>query len=338
MTKIRCSIVGASGYTGGELLRLLFGHPKVEVQQVTSENSSGKNIFSVHPNLRLPLLSSQDKTRSKMADLRFININDLEPCDVLFVALPHGQSSKQFNRFRKLAKVVIDLGQDFRLDPLFVYALAELHREELKTANYIAGAGCNATAVILGLYPFYKNNLIITSKTVVEAKISSSAAGNKPSLSSHHPERSGAVRSYKPTGHRHIAEICHELGVENIHFSATSIEMVRGILITAHIFLKNSLTDKDIWKLYRKEYAREPFIRIIKQKTGIYRYPEPKLVKGTNYCDIGFEVDSDTNRVVVMAAIDNLVKGSAGQVIQAFNIRHGFDEKLGLEFFGLHPC
>ena len=298
----------------------------MEISQITSETYAGKAASFIHPNLR------------KITDLKFISMNDLKSCEVLFVALPHHTSREKFSQFKKMAQVVIDLSQDFRLDSRFIYGLPELHREEIRTANYIAGAGCNATAVILGLYPFYKNNLIIPEQTVVEAKISSSAAGHQPSLASHHPERSGAVRSYKPTGHRHVTEICHQLGVKNIHFSATAIEMVRGILITAHIFLKNPLTDKDIWKLYRETYNQEPFIRIIKQKTGVYRYPEPKLVRGTNYCDLGFEVDRESNRVVVMAAIDNLVKGSAGQVIQAFNIRFGFNETSGLEFPGLHPC
>ena len=326
LKKIKCSIVGASGYTGGELLRLLLFHPRVEISQITSETYTGKAVSFIHPNLR------------KITDLKFTSINDLKPSDVLFITLPHYRSQEKFSQLKKMAQVVIDLSQDFRLDPRFVYGLAELHRAEIKTANYIAGAGCNATAVILGLYPFYKNNLIIPEQTVVEAKISSSAAGRQLSLGSHHPERSGAVRSYKPTGHRHVAEICHQLGVKNIHFSATAIEMVRGILMTAHVFLKNPLTDKDIWNLYRETYKHEPFIRIIKQKTGVYRYPEPKLVRGTNYCDIGFEIDKETNRVVVMAAIDNLVKGAAGQVIQAFNLRFGFNETTGLEFPGLHPC
>jgi len=156
-------------------------------------------------------------------------------------------------------------------------------------------------------------------------------------LASHHPERSGVVRSYKPTGHRHVGEMQQELGSTDIHFSATSIEMVRGILATFHVFLNKSLADKDIWKLFRAAYGEEPFIRIVKERSGVHRYPEPKLVAGSNYCDIGFEIDQDSNRLVVVCALDNLMKGAAGQAVQAFNIAQGFDETTGLEFPGLHP-
>lgn len=322
---IKCSIIGGSGYIGGELARLLLFHPRAELVSVTSESNARKPIYFVHPNLR------------GITDLKFISMNTLTPCDVLFVALPHGESKQKFNQLRNLAKVFIDVSQDFRQDSRFVYGLAELYRDKLKTADYIAGAGCNATATILSLYPFYKHKLIYEDQTVAESKIGSSAAGNKPTLSSHHPERSGAVRSYSPTGHRHIIEMCAHLGVNNIHFSVVGIEMVRGILITAHIFLKKQMSEKQVWNLYRNAYGKEPFIRIIKQKSGIHRFPEPKYVMGTNYCDIGFAVDEKSNRIVVIAAIDNLVKGAAGQVIQAFNIRFGFDEKEGLAFSGLHP-
>ena len=324
---ITCSIVGASGYVGGELIRLLLSHPNFELQQVTSESSANTRITTIHPNLR------------SFTDLEFSSVNDLEKCDVLFVSLPHGTSKDMYNQLRPFAKqVYVDLSNDFRVDNDFVYAVPEIYRNELKTANQIAGAGCNATAVILALYPFYKQGLIDVERTVVEAKISSSASGNKASLGTHHPERSGAVRSYKPTKHRHVIEIANVLKTDNLHFSATSIEMVRGLLATCHVFSNKKMTDKDIWKLYRSFYGEEPFIRFVKEKKGVYRYPEPKLLRGTNFCDIGFEVDEDSNRIVLISAIDNLTKGSAGHVIQALNIRFGFDERTGLEFSGLHPC
>jgi N-acetyl-gamma-glutamyl-phosphate/LysW-gamma-L-alpha-aminoadipyl-6-phosphate reductase len=178
----------------------------------------------------------------------------------------------------------------------------------------------------------------LATRVVVEVKAGSSEGGNSASDASHHPERSGAVRSYKPTGHRHVAEMLQELGADaEIHFSATSIEMVRGILATCHVFLTSDLTEKDIWKVYREDYGDEPFVRIVKERAGIYRFPEPKLLAGTNYCDIGFEADPDSNRVVVMSAIDNLMKGAAGQAVQAFNVMHGFDERTALGFTGLHP-
>lgn len=339
---IRVSIVGASGYTGGDLLRILLFHPEVEIQQVTSERHAGKMVSNLHPNLR------------KITKLKFVPIDELEPCDVLFLGLPHGHMMNRLDAFEALADTLIDLSADFRIsDPAayeqwygkphacpeklkeFVYGIPELHREEMKGAKRISGAGCNATATILALHPLYKAGVVDSS--VVEVKAGSSQGGNAVSEGSHHPERSGAVRSYKPTAHRHLGEIQQSLGTDNIHFSATSIEMVRGILATSHVFLNKNLEEKDIWKIYRAAYGDEPFIRIVKERTGIHRYPEPKLLAGSNYCDIGFERDPHSNRLVVISAIDNLMKGAAGQAVQAFNISKGFDETTGLQFPGLHP-
>lgn len=347
MDKVKVSIVGASGYTGGELLRLLLFHPFVEIIQVTSESNTGKFVHKVHPNLR------------KSTTLKFSSVNELQQCDLLFLCLPHNSSQNKINEFKKIAPRIIDLSADFRLKNPdeyekwyghkhacpellndFVYGIPELHREEMKKSNFISSAGCNATASILGLYPLFKNGLVEEDRTVIEVKVGSSEGGNKVNEGSHHPERSGVVRSYMPTQHRHTAEILQELSFGkkiNIHFSATAIDIVRGLLATCHVFLKDNLQEKDIWKIYREAYGNEPFIRIVKESEGIYRYPEPKLLSGTNYCDIGFKRDEFSNRLVVISAIDNLMKGAAGQALQAFNIMHGFDEKTGLEFPGLHP-
>ncbi|MBC8182346.1 N-acetyl-gamma-glutamyl-phosphate reductase [candidate division KSB1 bacterium] len=330
MEKIKTSIVGGSGYAGGELLRLLLFHPNVEVQQVTSERFAFKLVTRTNPNLR------------KNTTLKFCQMDELKSCDVLFVCLPHGSSSKRFEQFKSLAPKIIDLSADFRLNKKdgFVYGIPELHREEMQKTNFVSSAGCNATATILALYPLFKNNLVDLHKTVVEVKVGSSEGGNKFSESSHHPERSGLVRSFMPTNHRHNKEIIQELSFGEkitVHFSATAIEMVRGVLATCHVFLNENLEEKDIWKIYRKEHGNEPFIRIVKDREGIYRYPEPKLLIGTNYCDIGFEKDPNSNRLVVISAIDNLMKGAAGQALQAFNIMHSIDETTGLDFPGLHP-
>ena len=339
---MKVSIVGASGYGGGELLRLLLQHPQVEIHQCTSERFVGKPITRLHPNLR------------KRTKLKFCSIQDLETVDLMFTALPHTRGMQKFDEFSKLSARLIDLSADFRLkeadvycrwygvehtqpDKLgeFVYGNVELHREEMKQTRYISGAGCNATATILPLWPLFKEGVVDTANPVTaEAKCGSSEGGNSASEASHHPERSGCVRSYRPTGHRHIAEMEQELG-HPIHFSATSIEMVRGILVTAQLFVVEGTTEKDIWKTYRQVYGQEPFIRIVKEKQGIYRYPEPKIVVGSNYCDIGFELDG--TRLVVIAAIDNLMKGAAGQAVHAMNVMCGFEETLGLEFPGLHP-
>lgn len=345
--KVTVSVVGGSGYSGGELLRLLRFHPEIEIQQITSERLDGKPLHKAHPNLR------------KVLNLTFEKREKLRPCDVLFLCLPHGEASLHIEEFMALAPKIIDLSADFRLKnpqsyerwyetkhpkpellSQFIYGIPELHREAMKSAWYISSAGCNATATILGLYPLFKAKLVESKQTVVEVKVGSSEGGNTASESSHHPERSGCVRSFMPTQHRHTGEIVQELSFGEdiqIHFSATSVEMVRGVLATSHVFLKESLSEKDIWKVYREAYNQEPFIRIVKEAQGIYRYPEPKLLIASNFCDIGFERDSVSNRLVVMSAIDNLMKGAAGQALQAFNIMHQFPETLGLEFPGLHP-
>jgi len=339
---MKASIVGASGYGGGELLRLLLQHPQVEIHQCTSERYAGKPVTRLHPNLR------------KRTAVKFCSIQELQETDLLFTALPHTRCMQKFEAFSSVACRIIDLSADFRLKDAgayrnwygidhklpdilgeFVYGNVELHREEMRHARYISGAGCNATATILPLWPLFKHDVVDSSLPVIaEAKCGSSEGGNKASEASHHPERSGCVRSYRPTGHRHIAEMEQELG-HAIHFSATSIEMVRGILVTAQLFVTEGTTEKDIWKTYRQVYGREPFIRIVKERQGIYRYPEPKIVVGSNYCDIGFELDG--NRLVVISAIDNLMKGAAGQAVHAMNVMCGFDETAGLDFAGLHP-
>jgi N-acetyl-gamma-glutamyl-phosphate/LysW-gamma-L-alpha-aminoadipyl-6-phosphate reductase len=343
------AVVGGSGYAGGELVRLLLSHPGAVLRQVTSESNAGKFVFSVHPNLR------------KRTQLKFTTLEKLEPCDALFVALPHGVAMGKMASLRAKAKIVVDLSADFRLnDPAdypkwyehdhsepamlreFVYGIPELHREEIRTANAISSAGCMATTAILGLYPLFRAGVVDTTKpTVVEAKTGSSGAGGAPGLASHHPERSGVIRTFKATGHRHAAEIIQECTVNGvvpeIAFTATSVEAVRGILATSHVYLKEPLTEKEVWAIYRAAFKDEPFLRIVKESSGIHRYPEPKILSGSNYCDVGFERDPDSNRLVVLSALDNLMKGAAGQAVQAFNIRCGYEETCGIDFAGLHP-
>jgi N-acetyl-gamma-glutamyl-phosphate/LysW-gamma-L-alpha-aminoadipyl-6-phosphate reductase len=348
--RVRASIAGGSGYTGGELLRLLLDHPEVEVAQVTSERRAGKRVVGVHPNLR------------KRTTLTFVSVDDLELCDVLFLALPHGSSGQHIDRYLGLAPVIIDLSADFRLRDAsdyprwyghehprpgllsrFVYGIPELHRKQMKTANYISSAGCLATAAILGLYPLAREGVIDLHKPiVVEVKTGSSGAGADEGLASHHPERSGVMRSFKPTGHRHTAEVEQELRLDGsrgpcVSFSATAVEAVRGVLATSHAFLDRPMTERDLWQIFRRVYGQEPFIRLVKESSGLYRYPEPKILTGSNYCDVGFELSERDGRVVVMAALDNLMKGAAGQAVQAMNVRFGFPEEAGLEFPGLHP-
>lgn len=343
---IRVNIVGASGYVGGELLRLLLGHPQVEVAQITSETYAGQYAYFVHPNLR------------KRTTLRFSRLADLSPCDLLFLALPHGQAMDRIAQLAQLAERVVDLSADFRLrDPAayerwygrvhpapewlsrFVYGLPELHRAELCGARYASGVGCNAAVTLLALYPLYQRGLV--RETVVEVKVGSSEGGSEPTLAAHHPERAGVVRSYAPVGHRHLAELVQELGLDpnepNLHFSVTAVEMVRGALATCHCLLHHDLSEQEVWQIFRTAYEEEPFVRLVRSKHGIHRFPEPKILAGTNYCDLGFAADPGKRRLVVIAASDNLMKGAAGNAVQTMNVMYGFPETMGLEFPGLHP-
>lgn len=346
---LRISIVGASGYVGGELLRLLLEHPQVEVAQVTSERNAGSFVHFTHPNLR---------GRTK---LQFVSAHELEPCDLLFLGLPHGGAMERIDHFAGLAPRILDLSADFRLrNPedyvrwygkphahpewlaKFVYGLPELHRDELVGAHYVSGVGCNATATNLAIYPLFAAGVVDTVRGVIcEVKVGSSEGGNKSSDSTHHPERSGVMRSFAPTGHRHTAEIVQAIaraGAEtSVHLSATAVDNVRGVLATAHLFAKPGTEEKDLWRAYRQTWRNEPFVRIVKEKTGIYRYPEPKILAGSNYADVGFELDAETGRIVAICAIDNLMKGAAGTAVQCMNLMLGWDEVTGLGFAGLHP-
>lgn len=348
-TKTRVSILGASGYAGGELLRLLLDHPHVEIAQATSERNAGNFIHFTHPNLR---------GRTK---LQFVSASELEPCDVLVTGLPHGGAMGRIDEFAALAERVIDLSADFRLrnpedyvrwygkphtNPAwldkFVYGLPELHREKIRGARYVSGVGCNATATNLAIWPLFAAGLVDDSRDVIcELKVGSSEGGNSSSDSTHHPERAGVMRSFAPTGHRHTAEVLQAIrptgSTAAVHLSATAVDNVRGVLATAHVFVKAGVGERDLWKAYRQAYRDEPFVRLVKEKTGIYRYPEPKILSGSNYADVGFEFDESTRRVVAISAIDNLMKGAAGTAVQCLNLMLGWEETTGLGFAGLHP-
>ena len=342
---IKVSIVGGSGYGGGELLRILLQHPEVEIQQATSDSHLGEYIYQLHPNLR------------KRTQLKFSAHDLVEACDVLFLAMPHGESQEKIEQYAKIAPKIVDLAADFRLRDTklyekyygeahkapawmskFVYGLPEFHREEMKSASYISGVGCNATAANLALYPLVKAGLLDTARPViVDIKVGSSEAGASVNPGSHHPERSGVIRTFSAYGHRHTAEVIQELGLTDVHLSMTSVDLVRGALAAAHAFVKPGVAEKDLWRAYRGWAEAEPFIRLVKDKRGIYRVPEPKILAGSNYADVGFELDASTGHVVAMAAIDNLMKGAAGTAVQAMNLICGFDETMGLGFPGLHP-
>ena len=349
---MRIGIIGGTGYVGSELLRLLLLHPQVEVTMVTSRQSVGEYVFNVHPNLR-------GFTQQKFVPM---DMDELQKnCDLVFTATPHGGSVNLVPKLLEAGLKVIDMSADFRLkNPAdyekwygwkhahpellkdAAYGLPELHREEIKKARLVACPGCMATATLLALVPIVKTDMIEENRIVADLKVGSSGGGSKPTVASHHPERFGGVRPYKVVGHRHIAEVEQELNAlaskpVSISFTPHAVNMVRGILATIHAFPKQPLGNKDLWKALRGQYENEPFIRFVKYQKGAYQLPDPKVTQGTNYCDIGFELDEHSQRLLLFSAIDNMVKGASGQAVQCMNLLMGLDETTGLKSTGFHP-
>jgi N-acetyl-gamma-glutamyl-phosphate/LysW-gamma-L-alpha-aminoadipyl-6-phosphate reductase len=336
------AVVGASGFAGGELCRLLADHPEFELAAATSREYAGKTVGHVHPNLR-------------DLDLRFESPTDLPSAGALFAATPHGVTMESIDAYREAADLVVDLSADFRLsDPAAypewydrehprpelldeaVYGLPELSRAELPGADLVAAGGCNATATILGLLPLVEAGVLgDDDRVVADLKVGSSEGGAGGGKAASHPERSGVVRPYAPTGHRHEAEIEQALGVDPA-FTVHAVDMVRGAAATCHAFPADPVSSGDLWGAYRECYGDEPFVRAV-GGGDVYRYPEPKAVAGTNHAEVGFEVDPANGRVVAFAAIDNVTKGAAGQAVHAANVALGFEETAGLRFRGLHP-
>jgi N-acetyl-gamma-glutamyl-phosphate/LysW-gamma-L-alpha-aminoadipyl-6-phosphate reductase len=345
---ITASIGGASGYAGGELLRLLLTHPNVTVTQITSERNVGQFAYSVHPHLR------------GRTSLRFTSRDALQPCDFLFLALPHGEAQIHINEYASLAPRLIDLSADFRLRDAaeyavvyghehaapewlgrFVYGLPELYRESLRGASYASGVGCNATATTFALWAAAKGGLISHDHPLIaDIKVGSSEGGNAPSEASHHPVRSGVVRPFALVGHRHEAEVRQNLapcGDFDVRMAVNSVEMVRGVAAAVYVTLPTGLADKDLWACYRAAWQDEPFVRIVHDKTGLHRHPEPRLLAGTNYVDVGWEYDPNTGRTALIAALDNLGKGAAGSAVQCMNLMCRFEETTALDFGGIYP-
>jgi N-acetyl-gamma-glutamyl-phosphate/LysW-gamma-L-alpha-aminoadipyl-6-phosphate reductase len=292
-----------------------------------------------------------------VTDLTFTSQSQIEACDVLILALPHGSAAKRIAEYAQLAPKIIDCSADFRLrNPAdydqwygeahpnpewlerFVYGLPELNREALRGANYVSGVGCNATATNLALLPLVKAGIITGNDVVIsDVKVGSSEGGAQGNDGSHHPERSGVVRSFAPTGHRHTAEIVQATGLRNVHLSITSVELVRGAVATVHCLPSQAVDEKTLWRAYRSCYRDEPFVRIVRERTGIHRLPEPKLLGGTNLADVGFDLDPASGRIVSICAIDNLMKGAAGSAVQCLNLMCDYPETTALEMIGLHP-
>lgn len=325
-------IIGGSGYTGGELLRLLAQHPEAKVRAVTSRSRKGQKVSDTHTHLR------------KIYDLNF---EDMAPedvasrCDIVFTAVPHGTAMQVVPELLDNGIKVIDLSADYRLrtdvfektykmkhtDPRdAVYGIPELH-PEVAEQKFIANPGCYPTGASLSAAPLADAGLI--ERVVFDSKSGISGAGAEPTEVSHYPNMAENIQAYKLTSHRHRAEIVQELtrldsGLKSISFTPHVIPSVRGILTTAHIFVKKELSEEDVSKIYRDFYEDKPFIRLIK---GI---PMLGSVRGSNFCDIGFEIEKNSDRIVVISAIDNLVKGASGQAIQNMNLMFGLPETAGL--------
>ena len=338
------AIVGASGYVGGELLRLLLMHPEVEVKVATSQQHAGEYVFKAHPNLKgfTSMRFSMDTPEEAASKV-----------DIVFMAVPHGSSIEHVPGMSEMGVKIVDMSADFRfrnpadypvwygwehpapdLLQKFVYGMPELHREEMKSARFISVPGCIASSSIYSIAPLAKAGFL-DGVVVIDAKIGSSGSGNKPSMATHFSERYNSVRIYSPSGHRHIGEIEQELSIISgtkvkVTMSAHSINMVRGILTTSSVFVEREPKIQNIWNAYRTMYGEEPFVRFIMDPSGVYKYPDPKLVVGSNFIDLGFAIDRHVKRIVAIGSIDNLIKGAAGNAIQSMNIMEGFDEKEGL--------
>lgn len=342
-TKLRVGIYGGSGYGGAELLRILLFHPRAEVSLVTANEHGGKSVGEVHKNLH------------GLTDLRFERAPEdpavLEGLDCLFLALPHGQALEVAPRLPKGLRVV-DLSGDFRLSDAsqfaehygrehtamglqreFVYGLTEVNRELIKAARLVSNPGCFATATLLGLAPLAASNLL-TGRVVVDAKTGSSGSGAKPAANTHHPQRSNSFYAYKPFTHQHVPEIEQALRAagdwsSELVFMTHSLPVSRGIFASIYAETKEELTAERARELFADYYRGSFFVRLV---TGS---PDINWVKLSNFCDLGFAARG--RQLVVFSAIDNLVKGAAGQAVQNMNLMFGLDEKTGLLLVGGNP-
>lgn len=344
MDKLKVGIIGATGYTGSELVRLLKDHPRVEICLITSESRAGERFSDVHPFFE----GIEDQKLEKAVAV------EQRELDVMFLALPHGVSMDYVKRFKDRKEVIIDLSGDFRLDgptkykewynkehvfpqgfEKAVYGLCELNREAIKSSNLIANPGCYPTSAILGAAPLSTIDGLDDS-LIVDAKSGITGAGVKAKTATHFPNVNDNFKAYGLKTHRHSIEIQDTLNGMNkeqlfVQFSPHLLPVDRGILSTIYTRYTGDLDVEGIRAVYRNYYADEPFVRLVKQP------PALKEVRGTNNVKIYVDYDERTKNIIVISVIDNLVKGAAGQAIQNMNIRFGFDEKSGLNQNPLMP-
>ncbi len=341
--KIKAGIFGGSGYGGSELLRILLFHPEVELLFVTANEHAGKTVGEVHRNLL------------GLTDLVFASapsdVSAIADVDCVFLALPHGQAL-ELAPFLPGSTRVIDLSGDFRLSDAelfeqhygrkhtaletqanFVYGLTETNREKIKQARLIANPGCFATATILGLAPLVAGNLL-DGRVVVDAKTGSSGSGAKAAANTHHPQRSNSFYAYKPFTHQHVPEIEQELRsvgdwTSELIFMTHSLPVARGIFASCYVQLKKEVETEKLYEQFGEYYRDAYFIRMVKGS------PDINWVKTTNFCDLG--IATRGRQAVIFSALDNLVKGAAGQAVQNMNLMFGLDEKTGLVLPGTNP-
>lgn len=349
---VRVAVVGGTGYAGGELLRILYQHEGARVTYVASRSQVGQRLDDVHPYL------------TGCYDLSFDAIDPdklAAAADVAFLAVPHGASMELVPQLLERGMRVVDLGADFRLadaaayeywykaphtktDLLAeaVYGLPEMHREQIRTARLVANPGCYPTAVLLAAAPLVHLGVIDAADVTVSAVTGVSGAGGTPGPLYHYPERTENVQAYGVPGHRHTAEMEQGIGrmleargggPANVTFVPHLVPMSRGILATLNVRLAQNMATKDVLSVMRSYWRTEPFVKVL----GEERLPTTKSVAGSNFCHVTARVDARTGRLVVLSAIDNLVKGAAGQAIQNMNIMYGLDETTGLKAPGLYP-
>ncbi len=345
-------IVGASGYMGGEALRVLLDHPEVEIAWATSRTEAA--VEDYHPNLY-------------GTGVRLIHPDHTTPCDVVFLALPTDASIREAARFLDQGAKVIDLGAAFRLSdrklwetvyrqthgnwPLAeeaVYGIAELHKEAITGARLVANPGCFSSAAVLGLAPLVKEALIDERRIVVDGLSGTAGAGAELARPAHHAEIGNNLVPYNVVGHRHSFEMEQELSVlagkeVHVHFTPTYVPIVRGILDVCHAFPTTPISRQQLLELYRAFYRDEPFVQIYDQpkEPGVswqYKpYPWVSAVAGTNYCFIGLDVDETRNRIVVFSVLDSIGKGGAQVGIENMNLMFGIERTTGLTRRALHP-
>ncbi|MDR7433706.1 MAG: N-acetyl-gamma-glutamyl-phosphate reductase [Armatimonadota bacterium] len=345
--RVRVSIIGASGYGGGELVRILAGHPEVEIVHLAADSHAGQPMDVLFPNLK-----AFTERMTESPDIPRIASDS----DVVFLALPNGLAMDLAPPILESGARVIDLGADFRFKKAevyerwyktphrslhyleeAVYGLPELNRAAIRGARLVANPGCYPTAALIALLPILRHPAASRRGIIVDAKSGVSGAGRGISLGTHFSEVNENVKPYNVAAHRHTPEIIQELESAlgepvSLTFTPHLIPMTRGILVTAYIPLREDVTGEDLRGAYEEAYAGEPFVRVLSEEL-----PQTKATLGSNFCDVAVRVDRDAGMAIAMAALDNLVKGASGQAVQNMNLMLGFPEDLGLRWPGLYP-